>query len=407
MTQSPPTGALVTPPRARPALLAGHWLGCDEGSVITAANPVSVLEGKAEVFGQFSPWLMRNAELYPEGAAIGYLAYELAEEFEHVPVARSEGPPAFSFAYYPMIDKHPRSVSAPVPGDSMARAHVVQDFDREQWVADVERIRDYIAAGDIYQSNLTQRFVARLEGVTPKDLHIRLTATRAPMSTFLQTPNAAVVSNSPERFFQVRGNRILASPIKGTIARSGDPIEDARVKAQLLASAKDRAENVMIVDLLRNDLGRVCHYESINARLWEIDEMPHLYHLVSHVEGQLRPEVDPGHILRALFPCGSITGAPKIRAMEILAEIEGVPRGVSMGAIGIITGRPGSPEFEMDFNVAIRTITIQGEFAVFNVGCGIVYDSKPEAEYEELLLKASPLLRALGIGSSGGRRRAG
>jgi anthranilate/para-aminobenzoate synthase component I len=168
--------------------------------------------------------------------------------------------------------------------------------------------------------------------------------------------------------------------------------------AQLLASSKDRAENVMIVDLLRNDLGRLCRYESIQARLWEVEPLPHLFHLVSHVQGTLRPEVGLVEILRALFPCGSVTGAPKIRAMEVLAEIEKHPRGVSMGAIGVIRGAPGTDRFEMDFNVAIRTMTVYSDIAVFNVGGGIVYDSEPRAEFEEMRLKAQPLLEALGMG---------
>ena len=153
----------------------------------------------------------------------------------------------------------------------------------------------------------------------------------------------------------------------------------------------------MIVDLLRNDLGRICDYESIHARLWEIETLPHLFHLVSHVEGELRPGVGLIEILRALFPCGSITGAPKIRAMEILAELETAPRGVSMGAIGILRGAAGTANFEMDFNVAIRTLTFLGDVASFNAGSGIVYDSGAQAEYQEMLLKAQPLLAALDV----------
>ena len=164
----------------------------------------------------------------------------------------------------------------------------------------------------------------------------------------------------------------------------------------MLESTKDLAENVMIVDLLRNDLGRICSYESIGARLFDVQTLPHLFHLVSHVEGTLRPGTGLLEILRALFPCGSITGAPKIRAMEILAEIEDAPRGVCMGSIGIIRGRPGSAGCEMDFNVAIRTITIEDDVATFNVGGGIVYDSRARTEYEEIMLKARPLLEALG-----------
>jgi para-aminobenzoate synthetase component 1 len=150
------------------------------------------------------------------------------------------------------------------------------------------------------------------------------------------------------------------------------------------------------VDLLRNDLGRICEYSSIQARLWETEVLPQLVHLVSHVEGTLRPGTGILEILGAIFPCGSITGAPKIRAMEILSEIEQAPRGVSMGAIGIIRSPGGRDRCRMDFNVAIRTMVIEEGKALFNVGGGVVYDSDPVAEYAEVMLKAQPLFEAVG-----------
>jgi para-aminobenzoate synthetase component 1 len=220
-----------------------------------------------------------------------------------------------------------------------------------------------------------------------------LRSSRAPFRAILKTPERTILSNSPERFFRVAGNRILASPIKGTIARNRQ--NQQRSVDALLASEKDRAENLMIVDLLRNDLGRICHYSSIQARLWEKEVLPQLIHLVSHVEGTLLPGAGIGEIVRALFPCGSITGAPKIRAMEILSEIERAPRGISMGAIGIIRSPAEPGGVRMDFNVAIRTMTLENGKATFNVGGGIVYDSDPAAEYAEVLLKAQPLFAAL------------
>lgn len=387
-----------TPSQDRPALLEGHWMGMGGSEAIFAAGPVSTIAGEARNFCEFPDWLARNAELHPEGGAIGYLTYELGREFETVSLSHDNRLPDFSFAYYPGIETLPAREAAIPASSGPSRARIEQDFDRDRFIGGVERIRKYIAAGDIYQANLTQCFTARLQDFAPEIIYARLAAARPPMGAFVKTPYATIISNSPERFFRVRGDRILASPIKGTLARSADPVEDARLRSRLLASAKDRAENVMIVDLLRNDLGRVCRYESIHARLLEMDELPHLFHLVSHVEGELRPGAGPQEILRALFPCGSITGAPKIRAMEILAEIERAPRGISMGAIGIIRGAPGSSQFEMDFSVAIRTITIRDGVAEFNVGCGIVYDSEPEAEYAEMLLKARPLVEALGLG---------
>jgi para-aminobenzoate synthetase component 1 len=300
--------------------------------------------------------------------------------------------PDVSFAYYPRIEcLSVGPASAPAPREAI-RAETSVDF--KAYSCAVEKIRAYIAAGDIYQANLTIPFSAELDGEPPESIYRRMRCNGAPFRAFLKTPNRTILSNSPERFFRVEGNQILASPVKGTIARNQR--DSDRSLATLLASEKDRAENLMIVDLLRNDLGRICDYSTIRARLWETEVLPQLIHLVSHVEGTLRPGARILEILRALFPCGSITGAPKIRAMEVLSEVEQVPRGVSMGAIGIIRSAAGPDGGRMDFNVAIRTMVIEGGKAFFNVGGGIVYDSDPAAEYAEVMLKAQPLFDALG-----------
>jgi anthranilate/para-aminobenzoate synthase component I len=397
---------LSAPAEARPALLEGRWLRDEGGQAIAASGPVSTLEGEAAALAELPAWLAWHAVHYPEGGAIGYLTYELARVFERVPLSPDVQLPELSFSYYPRIERVATGELPAATSLSSAVTEILRGFDKLQFVADVERIRQLIAAGDIYQANLTQQFVARLNGLAPESLYARLSCGQAPMRAFLRTPRVTIVSDSPERFFHVRGNRILTSPIKGTVPRGGNQAQDEELRRMLLASKKDRAENVMIVDLLRNDLGRICHYETIHARLWEVETLPHLFHLVSHVEGELRPESGPLEIVRALFPCGSITGAPKIRAMEILAELEKSPRGISMGAIGIIRGAPGSPQLEMDFNVAIRTITVCDSIATFSVGCGIVYDSQPDAEYEEMLLKARPLLAALALPAHGERQTA-
>ncbi len=380
-----------------PALLEGGWLGGVGSPSIVACQPVSTMEGEAGGIGELPAWIARHAEQFPAGAAIGFLSYELARAFESLPLSPSPGLPDYSFAYYPKIKCVASSDFELSTSSEAAEVEVSEGFDAARFSSDIERIRKYIAAGDIYQANLTQQFTARVKGISPGQLYARLASAGALMRAFLRTPDLAIVSTSPERFFQVRGDRILTSPIKGTLARNGDHYRDEEISRKLLASQKDRAENVMIVDLLRNDLGRICSYETIRARLWEIDALPHLFHLVSHVEGRLRPSVGLLDILRALFPCGSITGAPKIRAMEILAGMEPAPRGVSMGAIGIIRGVPGNRNFEADFNVAIRTIAFRGAIVSFNVGCGIVYDSDPQLEWQEMLLKARPLLEGLGV----------
>jgi para-aminobenzoate synthetase component 1 len=271
------------------------------------------------------------------------------------------------------------------------------NFSREQYRATVERVKEHIFAGDIYQANLTQQFSCALNGLPPEEIFWRLRRDHpAPFAAFIRRREDVVISASPERFLRVTetdGERLIeACPIKGTRRRGRDGAEDARLRAELLSSEKDRAENVMIVDLLRNDLGRVCRFGSVEVNeLCAVVEQPSLFHLVSRVRGTLRENVSVNEILRAAFPCGSITGAPKIRAMEIIAEYETRARGLSMGAIGYFAFNG-----PIDLNVAIRTMVVRDTIARFNTGGGITAESDPEAEYEESLLKARALLRALG-----------
>jgi para-aminobenzoate synthetase component 1 len=218
----------------------------------------------------------------------------------------------------------------------------------------------------------------------------------ASFAAFIRRRDDTIISASPERFLRVEvnatGRTVEAWPIKGTRERGRERKEDARLRAELSSSEKDRAENIMIVDLLRNDLGRVCRYGTVTVpELFTIQEHPTLFHLVSQVRGLLREDVTAGALLRAAFPCGSITGAPKLRAMEILYEMEPASRGLSMGALGYF-----SFDGRVDLSVAIRTMTVRDCMARFNVGGGIVADSQPEEEYEESLVKARALLRALG-----------
>ncbi|HEU4597611.1 MAG TPA: aminodeoxychorismate synthase component I [Pyrinomonadaceae bacterium] len=302
-------------------------------------------------------------------------------------------------------DSPPRSGSAAEAEGlevSAALSRARSNMTRAEYVAAVERVREYIYAGDIYQANLTQRISCALaEGETPERVFLRLRREHpASFAAFIRRGASTVVSASPERFLRVSseeaaggGERIVeAWPIKGTRRRGATLEEDARLRAELLASGKDAAENIMIVDLMRNDLGRVCRYGSVEvSELCALQEHPTLFHLVSKVRGRLREGVTAGELLRAAFPCGSITGAPKIRAMEIISEVERAPRGVSMGAIGYF-----SFDGALDLNVAIRTVTFDAEgSARFNVGGGVVAESDAGAEYEESLLKARALLRAL------------
>ena len=280
------------------------------------------------------------------------------------------------------------------------KIEAASNFTRAEYLAAARRIRQHIYAGDIYQANLTQQFTCPLAaGDSTARVFRRLRREHpAAFAAFLQRRDDTVISASPERFLRVAWNetgdarRVEAWPIKGTRPRGIDAETDAEFRRELQASAKDAAENVMIVDLLRNDLGRVCRYGSVEVEaLCEVQEHPTLFHLVSKVRGALRPEVTAGDLLRAAFPCGSITGAPKLRAMEIIDDIERAPRGLSMGALGYF-----SFDGSLDLNVAIRTMVVREGQARFNTGGGIVAESDPAAEYEESRLKARALLRALG-----------
>lgn len=265
---------------------------------------------------------------------------------------------------------------------------------RESYGRSIEAIRDYILAGDIYQANFAQAFEASLpEGFDAFAFYLGLRAANpAPFAAFLEDEALAICSSSPERFLKLAGRAVETRPIKGTAPRSADPATDAALAAALLASEKDRAENVMIVDLLRNDIARVCQPDSVEVPvLCGLETYASVHHLVSVVTGELKDGADGLDLLAASFPGGSITGAPKIRAMDIITELEGRPRGTYCGSIGWI-GFDGA----LDLNIAIRTVTIENGTATLQAGGGITVLSEPEAEYEETLAKASRVFAAFG-----------
>ncbi|HEY2909958.1 MAG TPA: aminodeoxychorismate synthase component I [Gemmataceae bacterium] len=268
---------------------------------------------------------------------------------------------------------------------------VTSNFDRAGYEAAVAKVVDYIRAGDCYQVNLSQRLLAPLRE-HPLDLYARLRHLNpAPFAAYFDMGESQILSASPERFLKVESGSVETRPIKGTRPRGRTPTEDAALIEELRSNAKDRAENVMIVDLLRNDLGRVCDYGSIRVpTVCEVESFRYVHHLVSEVRGQLRPECAPMDLLRAAFPGGSVTGAPKVRAMQIIAELEPTSRGPYCGSLGFI-GFDGT----MDSNILIRTFTAGRGWLQFPVGGGIVADSDPRREYEETLHKAAGLLRSL------------
>ena len=256
----------------------------------------------------------------------------------------------------------------------------------------VRRAIEYVHAGDVFQVNLSQRLLAPLTE-HPLELYGRLRKLNpAPFACYFDAGDFQIASASPERFLQVSpAGEVVTQPIKGTRRRGGTPREDEALTVELGENAKDRAENVMIVDLLRNDLGRVCEYGSVTVpRVCELETYRYVHHLVSEVRGKLRPGLTPFDLLRAAFPGGSVTGAPKVRAMEIIAELEPTARGPYCGSVGFI-GFDGA----MDTNILIRTFTAGRGWVQFPVGGGIVADSDPDREYEETLHKAAGLLRAL------------
>ena len=277
------------------------------------------------------------------------------------------------------------------------------NFTRSQYLAAVNQIKELIRAGETYQANLTQQLNVPLsDGVLPADIFSHLRRNHpAPFAALIDRGDSVVVSASPEQFVTIDhsagGRKITASPIKGTRPRGPDKAADERLRNELLTSDKDRAENTMIVDLMRNDLGRVCEFGSVTVdELCRLDTHPTLFHLVSDISGDLKDNARYSDVIKAVFPCGSITGAPKLRTMEVIDRIETVPRGLSMGAIGcrIAPGIFDNEEiFEM--SVAIRTMVIRDGEARFNVGGGITIDSDPEAEYDESMLKAKALLNSL------------
>lgn len=273
------------------------------------------------------------------------------------------------------------------------KGNIESNFDRETYIAAVKKAKQYIYEGDIFEVNLSQRFSATLpEKMNAYDLYHRIRKINpAPFSAFLNLGNITIASSSPERFLSLHKGIVESRPIKGTIRRSSNVEQDYIFAKTLKNSEKNNAENIMIVDLMRNDLSKVCNIESIRVpQLCGIESFTTVHHLVSVVQGELDPKYTAIDLLRATFPGGSITGAPKIRAMEIIAELEPHCRGPYCGTIGYI-GFNGS----LDTSIIIRSYSIYKNTITFHAGGAIVLDSDPEEEYEETLIKANALMQAI------------
>lgn len=356
------------------------------------------------------PYRQAPDERHPcPGGVFGYMGYDLARIQVPLPDQPDQlGLPDAVFGFYRDVVSwrsgdptawHGQASHAPTavicPEFELAhRAGLgAASLDQSGYMAGVEQVLGYIAAGDIYQANLTIQMQATTVFSAP-ELYARLRArTLAPFSAYVQLPQAAILSASPERFLCCSPTGAVETrPIKGTRPRGSTPAEDAALAAELQRNDKERAENLMITDLLRNDIGQVCAIGSVQVpTLWQVETFPTVHHLVSTVTGQLAADQSAWDLLRACWPGGSITGAPKRRAMEIIAELEPVRRGVYCGTIGYWSFDGG-----MDTSIVIRTLVHCGDVATWGVGCGIVADSDPLAEYEEAMLKAAALQAALG-----------
>jgi len=290
---------------------------------------------------------------------------------------------------------------APSPTASLPTIdHIVEEVEaiyRER----VDRTLEYIRAGDTFQVNLSRAWRGRFQAPPePASLYSRLRLTNPAPYAGLMTlgGNRAVVSSSPERLVQTRQGRISTRPIAGTFPRFTDAHADQQQRLALVQHSKERAEHVMLVDLERNDLGRICRPGSVRANeLFTVESYPHVHHIVSNVSGDLRDDVSPAQVIRAVFPGGTITGCPKLRTMQIIAELEGAPRGAYTGSMGYIN-RDGSH----DLNILIRTMMLDGQDLDLRAGGGIVADSDPERELRETRAKAKGMLAALGVTGTGG-----
>jgi anthranilate synthase component I len=287
-----------------------------------------------------------------------------------------------------------READEPDPAATLALA-AVHEEDPTKYLARVRRAKEYVAAGDVYQANLSRAWrvdLAHPGADTAAALYQRLCrANPAPFAALAQWRGTTIISSSPERLVRVCGQQVDTRPIAGTRPRSRRPGDDVREMQALAAHPKERAEHIMLIDLERNDLGRVCQAGSVEVNeLMSIESYQHVHHIVSNVRGRLRAEVTPLGALRAVFPGGTITGCPKFRCMQIIAELEGEGRGAYTGSLGYL-----SRDGRMDLNILIRTMTLHGSELSFRAGAGIVADSDPERELEETRAKARGLLAAL------------
>jgi para-aminobenzoate synthetase component 1 len=408
--------------------------------VVTEDGMPSVIKGNPfDVLGEYLEKYhldVKDAPVPFMGGAVGYLSYDLCHFIERLPktAVNDLKLPESYFGFYDLIVANDNLLNktyivstgfpeqeemhrlrhaqerlnefkeklAQLPHNSESstpisfaihKTELKGNFTHDAYVKAVERARQYIIDGDIFEVNISQRFEAHLT-IPPYELYCRLRAINpAPFASYLGFDKLTIVSASPERFLKVQGDWVETRPIKGTVRRGKTTQEDRKKASELLSSMKDHAENMMIVDLERNDLGRVCRYGTVRvSELAILEAFPTVFHLTSTVVGRLRADKNRYDLLKATFPGGSITGAPKVRSMEIIDELEPTRRSVYTGSIGYL-----SFDGNMDINIVIRTFIIKGSRAYFQVGGAVVYDSDPESEYQETLDKGRALVNALNM----------
>ncbi len=413
-----------------------EWL--EGGRVVRRGEAVDPLAELQQELALYQPVALPELPRF-FGGAVGYLGYDMVRHVERLPDANPSqigvwdsvfflcdtllifdnmrqtikvvsnvhlppgtDPAAAYVAGGERIDALIARLRAPLPARGVSpgqqgEPEFAANFSREDFVSAVERCKEYVRAGDVFQIVLSQRFSSRLLA-DPFDVYRALrTINPSPYMFFLRFGETLVVGASPEVLVRKEGDRVELRPIAGTRHRGRTPEEDLALEEDLLADPKERAEHIMLVDLGRNDLGRVCTAGSVEvSELMVIERYSHVMHIVSNVRGQLPPEQDAFGVFRATFPAGTLSGAPKIRAMEIIDELEPCRREIYGGAVGYFSFTDN-----MDLAIAIRTLVVQGEEIFLQAGAGIVADSDPQAEYEETVNKAKGVMKAVQMARAG------
>ncbi len=421
-----PSAFLLESAKGKSRLAEYSFLGFEPSTLIQAKDGVlettDVLTGSKERKRVSDP-LAELRRLVPPnsasgmfrfvGGAVGYISYDSVRYWERVPNSTRDdaGLPDFQFGIYNdgVVFDHAkresyyftqgrdrmdevRAVAKKGAVESGVRASEPKSqTSRERFEDAVRTAKDYVAAGDIFQAVLSKRYDVRVEGDLSGFYESLSEVNPSPYMYFLKFGDRRIVGSSPEMLVRVEGSRVETYPIAGTRPVLEDPVETGRLARELMEDPKENAEHVMLVDLARNDIGRVSKYGSVGVpEFLTVERFSHVQHIVSHVVGEMREGLDSYDALRALFPAGTVSGAPKIRAMEIIEELEEVRRGPYAGAVGYFSANGNS-----DFAITIRTLVSQGRDCSIQSGAGIVADSAPEREWEETEAKAKGLFRAL------------